>query len=234
MSLLSLMAYNGNNHVKEPVGRIYGVGAMTNRIDREIIEKLERYVGVRATYTALDKEWVPTHDKLDIICYASLYAVYCDDPEKRDLLSWVPDWTEPTNTFGIAFIVRQGDHFGPVTAIKGSQRTLNRFRASGDFRPRANVSDESLQLACTVITVDYVDGLGALDGSDHFLVQSACADDAGPPSATSRTELLNKVVRSLVLDRRDKYLHKPAPVDQYREELLDIVAGQAVSGSHSD
>ncbi|CAJ2505946.1 Uu.00g000760.m01.CDS01 [Anthostomella pinea] len=237
-SLLALMAYNGSNLVHKPVDRIYGVfGALTSRDERDMVQSLEICVGVGSTYTALVKAWIKTHAKLDIICYASIFTGRSPISEKRKLPSWVPNWSLPTGTFVVPLMVSEGDNFVPVWSVPGHEK----YNASRATRPNCTFFDDGLRLQCAGIAIDYIDGLGAIDDENCPLVQSRwhheCATawslNSEPPNRrelpTSTTEeLLDIVIRCLVLDRQDRYLNQPVRVENFRNDFLEKLLADKV------
>ncbi|KAI0815384.1 heterokaryon incompatibility protein-domain-containing protein [Xylaria sp. FL0064] len=233
-SLLALMSYNGSNGVLDPVDRIYGVlGAVTDDKNLKLVRKLDYCVGIGSTFTSLVKGWIKIHESLDTICYASVFTGGAKTYEERKLPSWVPDWSVPTRPFAVPLIVSQGDNFGPVWSLTSSRRRL-KFMASGNNRPRYRFFSDGLRLSCTGVLVDHVDGLASLGDLAYPMVQSRSRlrrDMGGSDKdrlTTSASHILDMAVRCLCLDRGDRYLSKPAPIDDYREEFLYVAHGKQV------
>ncbi|KAI0425120.1 hypothetical protein F5Y09DRAFT_322510 [Xylaria sp. FL1042] len=63
--------------------------------------------------------------------------------------------------------------------------------------------------------------------SRSWLDQCTNESDTDRPT-NSASNILDMVVRCLSLDRGDRYLSKPAPVDDYREEFLHFAHGTQV------
>ncbi|GAP84066.1 putative heterokaryon incompatibility protein [Rosellinia necatrix] len=230
-SLLALMAYTGDSGVKDPVDRINGVmGVVTDERDLGLVRKLDYCVGTGATFTSLVKGWVKTHKSLDIICYASVFTGGAKTYEQRTLPSWVPDWSVPTRPFVVPLMVSQNDNLGPVWSLTSARRRLE-FAASGDSRPRYNFSGDGLRLSCTGFLVDHVDGLAALRGPNYPMTQSTLGSDQ---STTATSKILEIITRCLVVDRGDRYLNKPALIDNYKEEFLQTALGEQTGTDKSD
>lgn len=239
-SLLALMAYNGNNGVTDPVDRIYGVlGAVTDDRDLKLVRKLDYCVGIGSTFTSLVKGWIKTHESLDIICYASVFTGGAKTYEQRKLPSWVPDWSVPTRPFVVPVMVSQGDNFGPIWSLTSDRRRL-KYAASGNSRPRYRFFNDGLQLRCTGFVVDHVDGLTALDDPDYPMIQSRVRsgqrmnESATDRSTTAASRVLDIVTRCLVLDRGDRYLSKPARIEDFKEELLHVALGGQIKDDAPD
>ncbi|KAI8635649.1 heterokaryon incompatibility protein-domain-containing protein [Xylariaceae sp. FL1651] len=238
-SLIALMAYNCSNEVTDPVDRIWGVlGIVTDDKDLKLVRKLDYCVGTRSTFTSLVKGWIQAHQCLDIICYASVFTGGAKTYEERKLPSWVPDWSVPTRLFVVPLMVSQGDNLAPVWSLTGSERRL-RFTASGDnSRPRYKFFNDGLRLSCTGFLVDHVDGLTALDDPKYPMMQSRLQSEqpmnepATNGSSTVTSSMLDTVIRCLVLDRGDRYLSKPALIENFKEEFLHVALGaQAETGT---
>ncbi|KAH9908301.1 hypothetical protein F4778DRAFT_343193 [Xylariomycetidae sp. FL2044] len=118
MGLLTTMTYKGANHVTNPVDRIYGVHAVVDKEDQEIIQRLKKqggfYRNSRDIFRELARRWIAKHDSLYIICYTPISTGISEKNTRRKLPTWVPDWTEPTSTTVILLLVSQKGNFGPV------------------------------------------------------------------------------------------------------------------------
>ncbi|KAI0480074.1 heterokaryon incompatibility protein-domain-containing protein [Xylariaceae sp. FL0804] len=240
-SLPSLMAYNSYNEVQQPADRIYGVSSLAQLDDRGIVNRLPSgyCVGLGATYTVLVREWVETHRKLDIICYASLFKGGAADANGRPLPSWVPDWSVRRKTSVVPLMISQRDHLGPdhwkkiPRSIKWASGDLE-YGASGDRDPDCKFFEDGLRLRCRGVLVDYIDVLEAGPDSttdSHHQLAYAPAKDGAAPSA-ARDRLVDKLARCLVLGCGDKYLHKRVPVEEFRAQLLEALAGDTAGHKH--
>jgi Heterokaryon incompatibility protein (HET) len=233
-SLLACMSYHSDSHLSDERDRVYGALAMVNAVDREIVGR-PRY-GTRndvlTLYRRLVRSWIQTHQSLDIICFAELFTNnQPGGPGKpRALPSWVPDWREARNTFVIPLLVSQSGN----TAI-GNFRTIldldpnyycSVYAASGREAPRIRPWENLDQIVCGGIRVDTIDGLGWISEElpHGCLVQSTSLKNARGSDPSNNNSLLDCLVKSLVLDREDRYLGTPAPLEHFRHDFQRLAA----------
>jgi len=241
-SLLAWLSYNSNAKVTDDRDRIYGVLGLVRGEDSKLVGK-PKYGSENAVdlYRRLVTSWVQGFKSLDIICFAQLFNSRKFEKLENggSLPSWVPDWRAPLDTFVVPLLVSQSgnsdiDNFRPVDADNHSAV----YAASGTEVPRIRSFEIFDQLPCEGIRVDTIDQLSDMPTAqgppNASLVQSASPEDRGPrgrfaylqePAAS--TELLNDVVRCLVLDRKDRYLSTPAPVEQFREQFQLLAASNS-------
>ncbi|KAK0639930.1 heterokaryon incompatibility protein-domain-containing protein [Cercophora newfieldiana] len=252
MGLLALMAYSGSCAVTDPRDRIYGLLGLARSSDVAMVGRPTYAYDVGSVYIAFVKAWICTYHSLDIICFAQLFTGRESGVDVGlSLPSWVPDWTLPMELFVVPLMVSQSgrDHIANFRPILNQElvQSPSVYAAAGQELPQVSFSEGSLKVACKGVLIDYLDGLGGVPHEksvvlnhsvDPELVQSEAPANLGPPSdqakhkgknpvdnhVDERKELLISIVRSLVLDRQDRYLSKPAPVSTYLMDFLQLAA----------
>jgi hypothetical protein len=247
-SLLAWMSYNSKSQVSDPRDRIYGVLALANKLDRELVGKpnYEDDNDAPELYRRLVMSWIQAHSSLDIICFSHQFnSQQLGNLEHEDAIpSWVPDWRTPINTFVIPLLVSQSGKksVGNFRPVKGQDSEYYSvvYAASGDRAPKIRLSANPKHLSCEGILIDTIDGLGGMEKAQEFqglrLVQSTSPENintrnkVGHDSSVDQSDslankqLLDGIVRCLVLDRHDRYLGTPAPVKEFRENFQLLVA----------
>lgn len=228
MSLVSLMAFCGDYGVKDHRDRIWGVHGLAREEDRQMIGDPTYDTDVRTLFEQLVRRFVERYASLDIICYAQLFP-----SREQDWPSWVPDWQVSLSQPPVVpLMVSQSanEHlanFRPISPDKKSKGQAA-FRASGNETPRVLFSDSGCYCTCQGLTLDTVDGLGAVSQTDgHLLVPAVevtSPANTKPPDIQEKEGVLHSLVRSVVLDRMDKFLETRAPARQYTRELSLLIA----------
>ncbi|KAH8783138.1 heterokaryon incompatibility protein-domain-containing protein [Diaporthe sp. PMI_573] len=229
MSLVSLMAFCGDYETTDPKDRIWAVHGLAREEDRQMIGRPTYCYDERTLYTGLVQAFLYQYKSLDIICFAQLFQ----SPEE-DWPSWVPDWRLPCPPYVVPLMVSQSANdalanFRPINrspkAIK-KRMGMSAYRASADESPVVDLGDMFNHLTCRGIVIDSIDGLGGIPAQDDRLVRGTASTspvNTTTANADHKEELCNKLVRSLVLNRHDKYLESRAPVPQYGRELRQLV-----------
>lgn len=243
MGILALIAYNSACGVTDPRDRIYGLLALARDADVAMVGQPTYTHSPGTIYTTLFLSFVETYKSLDIIYFAQLFGPLEDSSGSGlGLPSWVPDWSIRRNTYVIPLLVSQSGsshvtNFRPIVGRAPTTRP-SIYAAAGTELPQSTVSADLLRLTCRGVLVDYIDGLGGLqcqqgpweDAVHLGLFQSeapANAPDGKEEDQAERDRLADAVVRSLVLNRRDRDLSKPAPVGTFREDLQQLAVPTA-------
>lgn len=104
-------------------------------------------------------------------------------------------------------------------------KRMSAYKASGAELPVIDPGDMFNQLKCRGVVVDTIDGLGGIPAQeDRFIpsIQSTSPVNMMISNAETEEEIFEGLVRSLVLNRQDKYLESRAPVSQYGRELRQL------------
>ncbi|KAI1387288.1 heterokaryon incompatibility protein-domain-containing protein [Hypoxylon trugodes] len=248
VSLLALMAYNCQTVVSDDRDHIYSLLGVINQKDRETVG-LPRYdLDVETVYTKLVKDWVRSHQSLDIISFAHM----CHRRHGKfdsTLPSWVPDWRNRD--------VKSATHIPVLVSQSGKQHIGNfrpwaeydtrgalKYDASGDKKPAVEFSEDGRRLVCKGILIDVLDGIAGMvdesqpasDQTSEPLTQSTSpvnsldvsnleVSSANTPTDPKKedvpTTVGRQVVSSLAHGRGDEFLKRPVP---WRRFLSDFKA----------
>lgn len=228
MSLVSLMAFCGDYETTDPRDRIWAVHGLAREEDRQMIGRPTYCYDARTLYTGLVQAFLHHYKSLDIICFAQLFQ-----SRNEDWPSWVPDWRVQSPPYVVPLMVSQSTtealaNFRPITgpprSIKKAKR-MSAYKASGAELPVIDSGDMFNQLKCRGVVIDAIDGLGGIPAQEDHLIQSV--QSTSPvntivSNAETEGKIFEGLVRSLVLNRQDKYLESRAPVSQYGRELRQL------------
>lgn len=224
LSLLALAAYFCTNEATHDQDRLYGLHALCT--EHHALD-INYSWSVDEVYLRFTQSFITQHQSLDIICFGSLFST----TPGSSLPSWVPDWRQRIQPLVVPLMVSQSSdkHVGnlrpPGSLAHGDDLIL--YSAS---KTRAAVYKfEGSTLLARGSIIDAVDGLA---GSRNFeFVQSSgrhsahCSD-----GACSLTNVLTSVCRSLVLDRKDRYLRYIMPTEQFYYDFIHLCM-PLISGS---
>lgn len=229
MSLVSLMAFCGDYETTDSRDRIWAVHGLARQEDQQMIGRPTYCYDARTLYTGLVQAFLAHYRSLDIICFAQLFQSH-----DTDWPTWLPDWRVHCPPYVVPLMVSQSANeplanFRPVTGPPRSAKKVKRisaYKASGAELPVANSSDMFNHLKCRGVMIDSIDGLGGIPSSDGRFVPSTAS--TSPVNTTFTNESSNGntyrgLIRSIVLDRQDKYLEFRAPIPQYGRELRQLV-----------
>lgn len=258
MGLIALVAYTGDCFVTNPKDRIYALLGLANKEDRSIVGQptYRSDVSAGTVYTNVVKSFIKTYNSLDIICFTTLFNCSNQLPEQNKVVvtapSWVPNWNIRVQVFVTPLLVSQSgiSHIGNFRPILDEFDTedLSLYTAAGHTLPDCSIS-EDFQMTCNGIILDSIDGLGTTsvtprggDPDQHdpklipsrsdinrYIERSASNYDFAQRKEQS-IRLLDKLIRSMVLDRQDRYLSIRAPLDRFRVEFVGMAPSQAKRG----
>ncbi|KAG6364696.1 hypothetical protein INS49_006300 [Diaporthe citri] len=229
MSLISLMAFCGDYETTDPRDRIWAVHGLAREADRQMIGRPTYCYDERTLYTGLVQAFLHHYKSLDIICFAQLFQ----NPD-NDWPSWVPDWRVLSPPYVVPLMVSQSTNealanFRPITgpprSIKKAKK-MSAYKASGDELPAIELRDLISHLKCRGLIIGSIDGLGGIPAQEDRvmqIIQSTSPVNSAALNAETEEDIFEELVRSLVLDRQDKYLESRAPIRQYGNELIQLV-----------
>lgn len=211
MSLLALAAYFCVMDATDDRDRLYGLVALST--DGSLLD-VNYSLSTQEVYLRFTQDFLARHKSLVIICFASIYS----GPSGSLWPSWVPAWRKRNASLVIPLMVSQSSNTNignlrPVGALECNSPV--HYSAS---KNRAAVYEfQGLALLARGAIVDAVDGLAGSRGSEF--VQSSewnpmqFSDNCD--STCSPTDVLTSVCRSLVLDRKDRYLQYSMPTVEF-------------------
>ncbi|KAI2626667.1 heterokaryon incompatibility protein-domain-containing protein [Hypoxylon sp. NC1633] len=212
-SLVALAAYSSCFEATDDRDRLYGIRALAT--DAFLMD-VDYSLSVEEIYLNFTKSCIEHYKSLDVICFASTYS----SPPGSLLPSWVPDWrTTVSPLLVIPLMVSQSarTHIGnlrPPSATLEPTDPLICYNASR--RREAVYEFEGTQLLAHGTVLDTVDGL--VGSRNTELVQTslpACAEPAYLP-----LDILMSVCKSLVLDRKDRYMQFAMPTEEYFQDFV--------------
>lgn len=221
LSLLALAAYFCCMDATDDRDRLYGLMALST--DGALLDT-NYFLSTQEVYLGFTQAFIQRHKSLDIICFASIYSA----PSGSSLPSWVPDW-QKKNPQVIPLMVSQSSrtHVGNLRTPTALQVDPSIYYSASKDRVAVYELVGS-ELHARGVIVDTVDGLA---GSSRFgLVQSSewnsgqlpgCSD---PVRTCSPTDILASVCRSLVLDRKDRYLRWAMPEAEFFRDFVSLLA----------
>ncbi|KAF7536302.1 hypothetical protein G7054_g4638 [Neopestalotiopsis clavispora] len=244
MGIVALMAYSGACELTDPRDRIYGLLGLAKEADRAMIGRPAYADDVEEVYLRLVKSFISAYQSLDIICFAQVFRAVQTNESNEECLenywpSWIPDWRVRVIPFVTPLMVSQtsGRHIGnfrpPLSSYDWEvDSAAMLYRAHADLTGLMEIDPQTKQLKCQGVFVDLIDGLGsALNSPDHCSTQSASPlvqstsvwNTQRPKQEMDSVEFVTDLVRTLTLDREDRYLMFPAPPDDFRNEFLNLV-----------
>ncbi|KAL7919416.1 heterokaryon incompatibility domain-containing protein [Trichoderma austrokoningii] len=254
MSLIALVAYTGDCFVTNPKDRIYGLLGLANKEDRSVVGQpiYRSDVSAETVYANVVRSFIKTYNSLDIICFATLFSCSNQLPEQNKAVvttpSWVPNWNIRVQVFVTPLLVSQSgiSHIGNFRPIldKPDIEDPSLYAAAGNTLPDCSISDD-FRMTCKGIILDRIDGLG----TTSVMPNGGHPDQHGPGLVPSRSDvnryierptsehdsarrkeessrLLDKLIRSMVLDRQDRYLSIPTPLDRFKVEFAHLMASR--------
>lgn len=219
MSLVALAAYFCCMDATDDRDRLYGLMALSTD---KVLLRADYLLSTEEVYLRFAQSFIEQHKSLDIICLASVYSA----PSGSSRPSWVPDWQ------------KRSPQVIPCMASQSSRTHIGNLRGPGDLQvdpsiyyaaskdTPANCRFEGSALFTQGVIIDTVDGLAGSRHSD--MAQSSewnSTQPAGRPHSAGLTEdVLMSVCRSLVLDRKDRYLRYTMPTADFFSDFVRLLA----------
>lgn len=258
MNLVALIAYLGNHSATDARDMLYSVLGLITKRDRKMVGDAEYQSSVQHIYAKLVRSFWDEYQSLDIICFTHMFNGYSRnlDAEQREgsneaVPSWAPDWRARVEFSSPV----------PLMASQSASACIGNFRPLGskfwkavydapgpELRKGANVRFHAnlKEMWCNGILLDCIDGIGGLIDCETRCRSNVCIDSGHEMVQTIETQydwkeersdqqslkVVEAVARSLVLDRRDKYLRYHAPVN-YVSDFL-ILCHACLSRDNSD
>lgn len=224
MSLVALVAYSACFDAKDPRDRLYGIRALGT--DASSLD-VSYDISVKEAYVRFVKSFIEHYKSLDIICFASLWTAM----PNSSLPSWIPDWRTPVDSFVVPLMVSQsanthiGNLRGPTEVDKGHNSWLC-YAASKGKPPAYEIQEGHLLVHGTNLAT--VDGLAA--SADAELTPSSMR--SSPEPALPSDVLAKSICKTLVLDRKDRYLRFAEP-DEFFHDFMWLCA-KVLGGQSAD
>ncbi|KAF2029049.1 hypothetical protein EK21DRAFT_90109 [Setomelanomma holmii] len=254
ISLVAIMAYLGNHMATDSRDRIFSVLGLITPRDRKLIGAPEYGTSTGTQFAKLVRSFWNEYHSLDIICYVHLFSRYSGpiDPGAEDAVPWwAPDWRATIDFASpVPLMASQSanEHIGNFRPLHSMKWTVVYDAPGSQLRRKADVSfaDNLKELWCNGIILDTIHGLGGLDSRElrchsfscaeecHTVLQSATQQKRSPRASMLAMDWLEAIARSLVLDRKEKYLCFQAPqgyVTDFRYLCHACVAGEPVDWS---
>jgi hypothetical protein len=214
ISLLSLTAYFCSSDVTDDRDRLYGLNGLSTENHGLVINYSWN---VDKVYMVFAKSFITKHKSLDIICFAPLFSA----TSGSSLPSWVPDWRHCRQPLVVPLMVSQSSesHVGnlrpPLTFEYDNKST--HYSTSGAKEAEYNFEGSTLIVRGSII--DAVDGLA---GSQNFELVQSSESYSTQSTTSSLTDMLASVCKSLVLDRKERYLRFPMPMEQFYHDFIHL------------
>lgn len=235
LSLVALAAYFCCMDATDERDRLYGLMALSTD---SFLPSVDYSLSAQEVYLRFAQSFIAEHKSLDIICLASIYSA----PLGSSQPSWVPDWHKQS-----ALVVPSMASQSSKTYI-GNLRGPEALEADPSFHYSASnntvamYSFEGSTLLARGVVVDTIDGLAASKNCE--MVQSSewsrekqqqqqfpgCSRAISVPC--SPEDLLISVCRSLVLDRKDRYLRYAMSTVTFVQDFTLLLA-RIITGESS-
>lgn len=222
-SLVALAAYSSCFEATDDRDRLYGIKGLAT--DAFLLD-VNYSLSVEDTYLRFVKSFIEHYKSLDVICFASIYC----PPPGSSLPSWVPDWRTTVDPLVIPLMVSQsaktriGNLRPPAAVVEPSDPSLC-YAASKDSAAVYRFEGSKLLARGTVL--DTVDGLVG-SGNTELVQSSALLNSPQLPAcaelACSPSDILRSVCKSLVLDRKDRYMRFTVPTEPFFQDFMWLCA----------
>jgi heterokaryon incompatibility protein (HET) len=231
MQLVSMLAYFSDHDSTIDHDRIYSLLGLAAD-SRKLVPSTSYECSVEEVYTQFVTNFIQAYNNLDIICFTQIFK---DKTATPGLPSWVPDWRVKMLPPVTPLMVSQssGEHIGNFRPLHALQYSVN-YCASGNLLPQVKF-ENGVKLQCSGIKLDIVDGLSACFSNERTegqlapMVQSISEKNISVNTfgdfCRSRNDsygLLHHICRTLVLDRRDRYLSHPAPIPDLASQFVSF------------
>lgn len=233
MPLVSLMAFCGDYGATDSRDRIWALHSLAREEDRQMIGHPTYGIDEFTLYTRLVKSFIDNYKSLDIICYSQIFS-----NRENNWPSWVPDWSVPVARPSVVpLMVSQSanPHLANLRPPNGRHTKREgkvAFNAGGDMVAGVKFCETAGHLTCQGLSLDMIDGLGSSHCDQEIAAECTSPiniEDA--KNVPDRERILESLVRSMVLDRQDKFLEFRAPTRQYIREMKSLAAACVADAS---
>jgi hypothetical protein len=224
LSLLALVAYFCNCEATDDHDRLYGLTGLCHD-DHGI--SIDYTSSVEAIYLEFAKSFIARHKSLDIIAFASLFIA----TPGSSIPSWVPDWRARREPLVVPLMVSQSatnflGNLRPPRLLENKYASAC-YSASGSAEVECEFHGSSLLArGCVVDVVQCIAGQHDSVAGQRFRTHMHNAHGVQSP-----VETLASVCRSLVLDRGDRYMQHPMPIEPFFKDFTHLCL-LALSESH--
>ncbi|KAH6690200.1 hypothetical protein BKA61DRAFT_625796 [Leptodontidium sp. MPI-SDFR-AT-0119] len=224
-SLIATIAYLADHDATDPRDRLFSVSGLVR--DFLLCGRPSYVIRVETLYTDLVRAFIKEYNSLDIICFATIFRASIDGTST--LPSWVPDWRIKLTPLVVPLMVSQGakEYIGNLRPCNYSGFSAC-YSASLDISPEIAYSPDHLKMTCTGLSVTSIEGLTKFpqtlfhDGEKEELNSLPLTAYQELPMDAS--QLVESILRCLVLNRGDHYLNHLAPIQRYLEQFRIIVS----------
>lgn len=229
MSLVALTAYSSCFEATDDRDRLYGIKGLAT--DTDFLD-VDYSTSVEDTYLRFARAFIEQYKSLDVVCFASIYS---SSPGSA-LPSWVPDWRVRIDPLSIPLMVSQSakSHIGNLRPFA---HTIDKpddppvcYNASKDRAAVYTFKGSKLVARGTI--VDVVDGLAGCRNAEFVQCSTQLNVMKIAPECGSASEILRSVCKSLVLDRKDRFLRFSMPSDEFFHDFMWL-CGQLMMPSGS-
>ncbi|KAJ4361054.1 uncharacterized protein N0V89_001623 [Didymosphaeria variabile] len=217
-TLLSLTAYFCFMDATDDRDRLYGLMALST--DGSSLLDVNYSLSSEEVYLRFAQAFIARHKSLDIICFATIYSA----PSGSSLPSWVPDWHWRNAGQVTPLMVCQAhnDQIGNLRPSKHFGDGPYIFYSASKNTP-AVYEFQGSKLSVRGVIVDAVDGIAGsrnaafVQSSEHSIRSSS-----SPVRSLSSTDILKTVCKSLVWDRKDRYLRQGMPAAEFYYDFVRL------------
>lgn len=212
MSLVALAAYSSCFEATDDRDRLYGIKGLAT--DTCFLDVDYSY-SVEDTYLRFTRAFIEHYKSLDVICFASIYSSLPGSA----LPSWAPDWRARTDPLSVPLMVSQSakPYIGNLRpfalAIKEPSDPSPCYAASRDSAAVYTFRGSKLVARGTI--VDVVDGLAASRNTELVQCSTQLNLTKVASECMSASKILRSVCKSLVLDRKDRFMRFAMPTDEF-------------------
>lgn len=235
INLLSLLAHNAGSTAQDDRDRIYSIFSCVKQIDRHLVGVPRYNLTTVSVYTQFFRDWITTHQSLDIISFAPLF--HDSQSKARGLPSWAPDWNATQEAHAIQrcrspvpLMVSQStkSHIGNLRPMDQLKVPLNAptYAAAGSTTPQWDFSESGQVLRVQGLILDMIDGLTGMSGLKGSCMESLEAMIQPTSPFNCLADLESGVSSSRAIDKQYGGLDVVGEIMR-DDVLMSLVAGRA-------